>query len=144
MIEKLNFESMNLNEQIPVVTKCITQEDIWRFAATTLDANVVHINPEWCQATKLFGGTTVVHGNMTTALMMTVISRWAYPLGGKIKMFEVKLFKPVPPNSTLTFGGIVTEKHPIGEGRNFVVIELYAKNEKEETVAIGKAEVKLP
>jgi len=141
---KLSFESVSPNDKLPEVTRYITQEDIWRFAASSLDCNVVHVNPEWCKRTKVFGETTVMHGGLTSSLIMTVLINWAYPLGGKIAKLEIKLIKPVPPNSTLIFGGLVTEKHPIGKGEDFVVIELYGKNQDEEKIAIGKAEVMLP
>jgi acyl dehydratase len=81
---------------------------------------------------------------MTTSLMSTVIANWAFPVGGWIRKMDVKLIKPVPPNSRLTFGGIVSEKHIISKGKNFVVVEVHAKNQDNEMVGLCKAEVSLP
>jgi acyl dehydratase len=145
MVEKLSFETVNNGDQLPEITRYITQEIMWRHAVTCFDCNPLHLDLEWNRSAKPFGlESTVVHGNLMFCLTSSVLSNWAYPAGGKISKLEIKLIKPVPPNSTLTFGGVVTEKHPIAEGKNFVVIELYGKNQNDEPVAVASAEVVLP
>jgi len=57
---------------------------------------------------------------------------------------EVKLIKPVPEGSTCTYGAVVTEKHPIGKGQDFVALDLWAMNQDGENVAVGTAQVTLP
>ncbi|MBM3118462.1 MAG: hypothetical protein FJ006_02755 [Chloroflexi bacterium] len=86
----------------------------------------------------------VMHGNQTMSLMVTVITNWAYASGGRLKKLEVKLIKPVPVGSTCTYGAIVSEKHPIGKGRDFVALDLWAANQDGEKVAVGTAQVTLP
>jgi acyl dehydratase len=81
---------------------------------------------------------------MSTSLLSTVIANWAFPVGGWIRKMDVKLIKPVPPNSTLIFGGVVTEKHIISKGKNFVVVEVSGKNQNNETIGVCKAEIVLP
>jgi acyl dehydratase len=142
---KLSFETVNNGGQLPEITRHITQEEMWRHAVTCFDCNPLHLNAEWNKSAKPFGlDTTVVHGNLMFCLTGSVISTWAYPVGGRLSKLEIKLIKPVPPNSTLTFGGVVTEKHPVGKGKNYVVVELYGKNQNGEEVAVSKAEVILP
>jgi 3-hydroxybutyryl-CoA dehydratase len=145
MADKLNFKSVNCGDVLPEIKQHITQEDTWRYAAASLDYNPVHTNPEWCKTAQVFGlPTTVVHGNQTMSLMTTVITNWAFPVGGRLKRMEVKLFKPVPVDSTCSYGAVVTEKHPIGKGENFVTLELWARNQDGEKVAAGTSQVILP
>lgn len=145
MAEKLSFKTVNNGDRLPEVSRYITQEEMWQHAVTCLDCNPLHINPDWNKSAKPFGlESTVVHGSLMFCLGGTLLSGWAYPVGGRISKFDIKLIKPVPPNSTLTFGGVVTEKHPIREGNNFVVVEFSGKNQDGEPVAVGSAEVILP
>jgi len=145
MTDKLTFESVNCGDILPEVKQNITQEDIWKHAVASLDYNPVHTHPEWCKTAKVFGlPDTVMHGNQTMSLMATVITNWAFPVGGWLKRIEVKLIKPVPVESTCTYGAVVTEKHPIGKGEDFVTLDLWAMNQDGEHVAVGTAQVFLP
>jgi len=145
MADRLTFESVNCGDMLPEVKQHVDQEAIWRHAVTSLDYNPVHNAPEWCQTAQVFGlPVTVMHGNQTMSLMATVITGWAYPVGGRLKRMEVKLIKPVPVDSTCTYGGVVTEKHPIGKGQDFVVLDLWATNQDGDQVAVGTAQVTLP
>jgi acyl dehydratase len=85
-----------------------------------------------------------MHGNQTMSLMTKVITNWAYPVGGRLKRMEVKLIKPVPVGSTCTYGAVVTEKHPLGKGMDFIVLDLWATDQDGDKVAVGTAEVTLP
>jgi len=145
MADKLTFESVNCGDVLPEVKQHTTQEDMWRHAVASLDYNPVHTNPEWCKTAQVFGlPVTVMHGNQTMSLMATVITNWVTPVGGRLKRMEVKLIKPVPEGSTCTYGAVVTEKHPIGKGEDFVVLDLWASNQDGEDVAVGAAQVALP
>ena len=145
MANKLTFESVNCGDMLPEVRQHTTQEDMWRHAVTSLDYNPVHTSPEWCKTAQVFGmPVTVMHGNQTMSLMATVITNWAFPVGGRLKRVEVKLIKPVPEGSTCTYGAVVTEKHPIGKGQDFVALDLWAMNQDGENVAVGTAQVTLP
>ncbi len=144
MAKKLTFESVNCGDVLPEVKQHVTQEVIWKHAVASLDYNPVHTYPEWCKTAQVFGlPLPVMHGNQTMSLMATVITNWAYPSGGRLRQMEVKLIKPVPVGSTCTYGGVVTEKHPIGKGENFVVLDLWAANQEGEKVAVGMAQVTL-
>ena len=145
MTDKLSFDSVNCGDSLPEIKQNITQEDIWKHAVASLDYNPVHTYPEWCKTAQVFGlPVTVMHGNQTMSLMTTVITNWAFPVGGWLKKIEVKLIKPVPVESSCTYSAVVTEKHPIGKGENFVTLELWAKNQDGEHVGVGTAQVVLP
>jgi acyl dehydratase len=145
MANKLTFESVNCGDVVPEVKQHASQEAIWHHAIASLDCNPVHTNPEWCKTAQVFGlPVPVMHGNQTMSLMATVVTNWAFPVGGWMKRMEVKLIKPVPVDSTCTYGAVVSEKHPVGKGNSFVVLDLWAKNQDGEQVAVGTAEVTLP
>ena len=142
---KLSFKTVNNGDQLPEVVRETNQEIMWRHAVTSFDWNPVHINPDWCRTAKVFGlESTVMHGNLAFSLITSVVTNWAYPAGGRISKLDIKLLKPVPPGSTIRYGGAVTEKHPIEAGKNFVVVEIYGKNQDDETIAAATAEVILP
>jgi len=145
MADKLTFESIKCGDALPEAKHQCSQEDIWHFAAASLDMNPVHCAPEWCQTAQVFGiPETVQHGAQTQSLLCKVITDWAYPSGGLLKRLESKFIKPVPVNSTCTYGGVVTELHPIGKGKDFVTLDLWATNQDGETVAVATAQVIIP
>ena len=145
MAQELTFESVDCGDVLPEVKQESSQELTWKHAVASLDYNPVHTHPEWCKTAQVFGlPVPVMHGNMTQSVMCTVITNWAYPVGGRMKRMDVKLIKPVPVGSTCTYGAIVTEKHPVGKGENFVTLDVWAVNQDGETVAAGTAQVILP
>ena len=147
MAAKLSFDTVKTGDVLPVVTQQNTQELTWKHAVASLDYNPVHTYPEWCKTAQVFGlPVPVMHGNQTMSLMCKVITNWAYPVGGRMKKIDVKLIKPVPVGTLCTYGGEVTEKHPVGKsgGGNYVTVEIWAKNDKAELVGIGTAQVYLP
>ena len=145
MAKKLTFESVNCGDEVPEVEQHISQDIIWKHAVASLDYNPVHVDPEWCKTAQVFGlPIPVMHGDQTMSLMAKVVTNWAYPVGGRLKRMETQFIKPVPVGSTCTYGAVVNEKHPIGKGENFVVLDLWAVNQDKEKIAIGTAEVTLP
>jgi acyl dehydratase len=145
MEKKLTFESIKCGDKLPTVKQYLSQEDIWHFAVGSLDMNPVHCSPEWSRKSQVFGiPETVQHGQMTLSLLSKVITSWAYPSGGFLKTFDAKLIKPVPVDSTCTYGGEVSELHPVKKGKDFVTVELWATDQDGDKVAVGKAQVIIP
>jgi len=143
--KKLTFNSVEVADELPTVVRACTQEDIWRNAAGSLDFNPVHTDPEWVRTAQPFGiPQTVAHGMMTMSAMASVLSDWAYLVQGKIRSMNSKFIKPVPAGSTIKCTGIVSSKHFIRPGENFVVVDLKAENQDGDTVAVAQAEVILP
>jgi 3-hydroxybutyryl-CoA dehydratase len=142
----VHFEEVELGDRLPEVVREITQEAIDRFAVGSFDYNPIHLDPEWKKRMDhLPGGeTTIAHGQMTMSFMASVLTDWALPTGGGVKKIDAKYIKPVLPGDTITSGGVVTEKHFHGPGKNFVVIEIFAQNQNGEKVAVGESEVILP
>jgi acyl dehydratase len=142
---EIKFEKVELGTRLPDVVRNISQEIIERFAVASFDYNPIHIDPEWKRKMDLPGGkSTIAHGQMTMSFMASVLTDWATPAGGRVSKIYAKYIKPVLPGDVITSGGVVTEKHFHGPGKNYVVVEIYAQNQNGEKVAVGEAEVILP
>lgn len=142
----VTFKDVECETRIPEVTRQCTQDVIDRYAVASLDYHPIHINPEWKKRhANLPGGeSTIAHGQMTLGFIATAIANWCYDGGGQIRKIQAKYFRPVKSGDTLTAGGKVKEKHFHGPGRDFVVLDIYARNQHGEEVAAGTAEVRLP
>jgi hypothetical protein len=46
--------------------------------------------------------------------------------------------------STCTYGGEVSELHPVKKGKDFVAVELWATDQDGDKVAVGNAQVIIP
>ncbi len=141
----LSFASVALGTELPKLARHIDQDIINRFAVASFDYNPIHIDPEWKAKADLPGGkSTIAHGQMTMSFMASAITDWACPVGGWLTKLEAKYLKPLLPGDVVTTGGTVTEKHFHGPGKNYLVVDIFAQNQRKELVAAGKAEVSLP
>ncbi len=141
----ITFESVELNSRLPEVVREIDQLFITRNAVASLDFNPIHVDPVWAKKINLLGeGTTIAHGLCTLSFLASTVADWCYAGGGFISRMESKFVAPVRPGDTVRCSGEVIELHPRDNGRSFVVVELIAENDREETVAWAKASVRLP
>jgi acyl dehydratase len=141
----MSFSSVSIGDQLPPVSRSVTQETFWKFSVASLDYNPVHNDPEWVKTARPFGiQETVGHGMMTISFMMSVVSNWAYPCMLKIRKSDSKLIFPVLAGWTVTCSGVISEKHVICPGKNYVVIDLEAKNQDGRLLGICKSEVIFP
>lgn len=144
-MSRVTFEDVQLDMELPPVVRYVDQRVITRNAAASLDFNPIHIDPRWAKKVNLLGkGTTIAHGMCTLSFMTSVVTNWSYSSGGFLSRLEGKFILPVRPGDTITCRGMVTEKHPRQKGKSFVVVDLWAENQKGEKVAVGKAHVILP
>jgi len=145
MPEKVSFDKVELDYELPSITRHVTQELITKNACVSLDFNPIHVDPVWAKKVNLYGvGKTIAHGMMTMTFLGQLVTDWCYADGGKLKSMDVKLIWPVFPGDTITCKGKVVAKHPRGEGQSFVDLEISAENQDGQKVAVGKAEVILP
>ncbi len=111
----------------------------------------------------------VGHGMLTMSWMSSLITDWVLEDGGFLTSIDATLIRPVRPGETVTCTGVVKKKHPVEEPRaaydekgkgsklakspreldktssyNYVTIEIEAKNQDEEIVGKGEAQVRLP
>ncbi len=144
-MEKLTFDSVHVGDELPPFTQSVTQETFWKYAVASFDYNPVHCDPDWVETAQPFGiPHTVAHGMMTMSFMMSVVSRWAYPSGLHIAKMTSKFFWPVLAGWTVKCTGVVTEKHLISPGKDFVVVDVKAENQDGRELAVCRTEVVFP
>jgi 3-hydroxybutyryl-CoA dehydratase len=144
-MEKLTCDSVQVGEELPPFVRSVNQETFWRYAVASFDYNPVHNDPDWVRTAQPFRiPYTVAHGMMTMSFMGSVVARWAYPAMLKITRITSKFTLPVLAGWTIKCTGVVSEKHVICPGKNYVVIDLKAENQKGELVAVGEAQVLFP
>lgn len=144
-MQKMTFDSIQVGQELPSITRTVSQEIFWKNAVASFDYNPVHCDPEWVRTAQPFGiPETVAHGMMTMSFILTVVSNWAYPSMLKITKMTSKFIRPVLAGWTLKCSGVISEKHIICPGKNYVSIDLKAENHKGELVAICQTEVLFP
>jgi acyl dehydratase len=141
----LRYQDLSLGQQLPPVEHQVTQEVIDRAALAHLDFNPVHTDVEWSERAQPFGTPkTVAHGMFTMSLMASVIHRAWQADGAVIRRMDSKFTKPVPVGQSLRCEGAVTELHPIGPGRNAVVVHVTARDRNGDVVGVGDFRVSVP
>jgi acyl dehydratase len=141
----LHFADLTLGFEFPPVEHGVTQDVVDRAAVAHLDFNPVHTNLEWNRRAQVFGLTEpAAHGMFTMSLMASVIDRaWRHG-GAAITTMQTKFTKPVPVGETTRCTGVITELHPLGPGRNAVVVAVTARDSTGDVVGVGTFRVAVP
>ncbi len=138
------MNSIQMNEfaegmELPELKKTITQENINLYAEASHDFNPIHIDPEFAKNTPL--GGTVAHGMLILSylsqmLTSTFSKNWLY--GGKL---NVRFKAPARPDDIITASGriIKIEKE---QNRTIITCSVDCKNQNDETVITGEAELR--
>jgi len=127
-------------EEIPALTKHVTQEQINAYADVSGDHNPIHVNPEAARAVGLDG--TIAHGMLSMAFAGQMLTDWATAGGSKagwVARLRVRFQAMVRPGDTLTCRGVLGE---LVESRQKV--DLWIENQASERVVSGDADVVLP
>jgi acyl dehydratase len=133
---------VTLGHQLPPITQLITQQFIDRYAAASLDFNPVHIDPDWCARAQVFGRPEpVLHGMAQMSLLCSLVLR-AWGATTQITHIEGKFTKPMFVGETITLTGVVTEVHPLGEGRDYLVIATTATDSAGDVVGVTTLSVR--
>ena len=133
---------LTIGDQVPPIIQHVTQEFIDRYAAASLDFNPVHVDPDWCARAQVFGGPEpVLHGMAQLSLLCSVVLR-AWGATTEITKVEAKFTKPVWLGETITCTGTVTELHPLGAGRDYVVLAMKAQDSVGDVVGVSTLSVR--
>ncbi len=144
-MEKISFDALEPGYKLPPFIRTVSQETFWKYAVASFDYNPVHCDPEWVRTAQPFGiPQTVAHGMMTMSFMLSVVTGWAYPRMLRITKTDSKFVRPVLPGWTVTCTGVVSEKHVIYPGKNYVVVDVKAENQDGELLAVCQTEVQFP
>ncbi|RLA93393.1 MAG: acyl dehydratase [Deltaproteobacteria bacterium] len=131
----VNPKNITVGDELPVLTKHVTQEMINRWAEVSGDFNPLHVDPEFGRKTQF--GTNIAHGPLSLSFLIEMLTRWLgkpWLVGGRL--YDLKLISPVPPDTKLTIGGRVLSTDA---DKRQVECEVFVKNEDEKLVITGKA-----
>ncbi len=142
---RVTFDSVQAGDELSPLSWTVNQETFLKYAVASFDYNPVHIDPEWVKTAQPFGiPETVAHGLMTMGFLVSVVTNWAYPSGLKIAKIESKHIRPVLAGWTLKCSGVISEKHVIRPGKNYVIIDLKAENQDGQLAVLCQIKVLFP
>lgn len=125
-----------VGDELPVLTKTLTQEKINRYAEASGDHNPLHTDPAFA-ATTQFGGT-IAHGMLVLAYiseMMTAAFGHAWGSSGTLK---VRFRGAARPGDTVVASGRVVRTEA-----QRVVCEVESRNGRGEALISGEASVRV-
>ena len=131
-------------QEVPTVTKKVTQETIDRFEACgILDRQNIHNDPELA-ARRL--GTTypIASGRMSIAFAAESLRRFFGPeVFNHTGTVNLKFLRPVKGGDTITVTGAVSDKEPLDQGTR-VHVQLFCENQDGHRTAIGAGTAVVP
>lgn len=137
-LENRTFDEIQLGDSA-VLTRTLTEEDIQVFAIMSGDINPAHVDVEYAKS-EMFH-QVIGHGMWGAALISTVLGT-ELPGPGTIYISQtLKFKKPVAIGDTLKVTVAAVEKKP---EKNRVIFSCECRNQKEEIVIEGQAEVIAP
>ncbi len=129
--------SIATGQQIPSVTKAITQDTIVQFEnCGILDRQNIHNNPELAQQRL---GTTypIASGRMSVAFAAESLRRFFGPeVFNHTGSVNLKFLRPVKGGDTITVTGEVSGQEDTDEGSR-VIVNLYCENQDGNRTAVG-------
>lgn len=132
-----NIDSIEPGQQIPSVTKSVTQDTINMFEdCGILDRQNIHNNPELAQQRL---GTTypIASGRMSVAFAAESLRRFFGPeVFNHTGSVNLKFLRPVKGGDTITVTGEVAGQEQ-GEDGAHVTVNLYCENQNGDRTAVG-------
>src|SRR5258708_10892552 len=139
------FESLAAGDAIEGPKFAVGGEAIRLFCDASLDYNPLHLDDDYMKGNfgKTNFGGVIMHGMNNFGLISRMITDRAYPAGAIHRRLETRWLKPVRPGDTIQPTGIVKSKRANVISR-WVLIDVVARNQNNEEVAIGEAMVEFP
>ena len=135
---------IEVNQEIPSVTKSITQEKINLFEACgILDRENIHNSPEMAMQ-KL--GTTfpIASGRMSVAFASESLRKF---FGAEVfnhsGTLNLKFLRPVKEGDTITVHGTVSRQEKVEKG-TMVTVDVFCENQNQDKTAVGAATAIVP
>jgi acyl dehydratase len=137
---RLYFEDVTVGDELPALVKGpIQQIQLTRYAGASGDFNPIHQDPEFAQAAGM--GGVFAHGMLSMGFVAQAVTDWAG--AGTVRKIGVRFAALVRLKDTVTCRGRVVATAQ-KDGANVVELEIWADNQKGDTVVTGKASVALP
>jgi acyl dehydratase len=138
--KKLYFQDVEEGDEMPTFeVKNLTRTDIVKYAGASGDFNPIHHDQTFAEAARY--PTVFAHGMLNAGFVSKCLTDYVGRAG--LKRFKVRFTSQVWPGDTITCGGKVTKKYA-ADGETRIEGELFAKNQKGETVIQGAFVAALP
>lgn len=135
------FDSIAVGDELPVLAKVVTREDIAAYAEASHDRNPLHIDDDHAR-TRGFDGI-IAHGMFTMAHLTTCITDWLGDPSGLVRT-KVSFRAAVRPGDEMVAGGEVVSLDP---GSRTAKLDVWVSVERDGTteypVKRSQAEVRL-
>ena len=137
-------EDIKPGQQIPSVTKAVTQDTINRFEdCGILDRQNIHNNPELAQQ-RLGTAYPIASGRMSVAFAAESLRRFFGPeVFNHTGSVNLKFLRPVKGGDTITVHGSVVHQEETTEG-TLVSVDIYCENQDRNRTAIGMGTAVVP
>ena len=128
---------IELDQQIPTVSKKITQESINKFEACgILDRENIHNSPELARQ-RLGFAHPLASGRMSVAFAAESLRKFFGPKSfNHTGTVNLKFLRPVKSGDTITVTGKVSHQQEIENG-TLVTVDLFCENQDRDRTAIG-------
>jgi acyl dehydratase len=140
---KIYLEDVEVGAELPALIKGPLQQiQLTRYAGASGDFNPIHQDDEFARAAGMDG--VFAHGMLTMGFVAQALTDWAG--AGAVRRLGVRFTGLVRLKDTVTCGGRVLAKSSKDDKDDvhLVDLEVWAQNQRGETVVTGKATVALP
>jgi acyl dehydratase len=139
---RVYVEDVTVGDALPPLVKGpIEQIQLTRYAGASGDFNPIHQDDEFARAAGM--GGVFAHGMLTMGFVAQAVTDWAG--AGSVLTIGVRFAGLVRLKDTVTCAGRVVATSPASAGSSATAdLELWAQNQKGETVVTGRATVALP
>lgn len=134
MTDKLGFEQITLETEIPALVKHPTSRQLVKYAGASGDYNPIHYDRDVAAARGLPG--IVVHGQLVSACLIQMITDWL-DNRGVIRKFSVSYKAMTFPGEPFTCRGTVARKSDNDERQ--LTLAIWAENPRGEKAVSGTA-----
>ena len=138
------ISKVEINQQIPSVTKRVTQETINQFEACgILDRESIHTSPEIAKQ-RLGYSHPLASGRMSVAFATESLRKFFGPdVFNHTGTVNLKFLRPVKHGDTVTVHGSVRHQERIDAG-TLVTVDLYCENQDLDKTAVGTGTAVVP
>lgn len=140
MSKAMDYESIDPGTMLELLSiPALTRITLARFAGATDDYNPMHLDDK--VAATAGKDSVFAPNNLVMAYVGRMVQRWL--IGGSLRRYGLRMLRLVWPGDVLTCRGVVVEKRVEGSER-VVSIDVWADNQRGETVAKGRVLVVVP
>lgn len=137
---KIYIEDVEIGTELPPLVKGpIRQIQLTRYAGASGDFNPIHQDDEFARAAGM--GGVFAHGMLTMGFVAQALTDWAG--AGTVRKLGVRFTGLVRLKDVVTCRGRVMARSS-ENGQHRVEVEVWAENQRGETVVTGRATLDLP